>query len=71
MHNHFWMGAGLGGTARPGRRFKRGILKFVILKLLAEQSRHGYDLMRFLRRKGWAGGAGRSIRYWVRSRRTA
>ena len=57
MHNHFWMGAGWGGT-RPGRRFKRGILKFVILKLLAEQSRHGYDLMRFLRRKGWAGGAG-------------
>ncbi|HEY1654880.1 MAG TPA: PadR family transcriptional regulator [Candidatus Tumulicola sp.] len=30
----------------------------MILKLLDEQSRHGYDLMRFLRRKGWAGGAG-------------
>ena len=52
------MGAGSGGT--PGARppvCARGILKFVILKLLAEQPRHGYDLMRF-RAKGWAGGAG-------------
>jgi DNA-binding PadR family transcriptional regulator len=43
---------------RPGRRFKRGILKFVLLKLLADESRHGYELMRELRRRGWPGGPG-------------
>ncbi len=40
------------------RRFRRGILKFVLLKLLAELPRHGYDLMRAIREKGWGGGAG-------------
>jgi DNA-binding PadR family transcriptional regulator len=43
---------------RHGRRFKRGILKFVLLKLLAEMPRHGYDLIRAFREKGWRGGAG-------------
>jgi DNA-binding PadR family transcriptional regulator len=52
-------GAGFAGhRLRHGRRFKRGILKFVLLKLLAEQGRHGYDLIREFRRKGWPGGAG-------------
>ena len=37
---------------------RRGILKFALLKLLAEVPRHGYDLIRAVREKGWAGGAG-------------
>ncbi len=40
------------------RRLRRGILKFALLKLLAEVPRHGYDLMREIREKGWGGGAG-------------
>jgi len=43
---------------RGGRRLKRGILKFVLLKLLAEMPRHGYDLIRAFREKGWGAGAG-------------
>jgi len=46
------------GRGGRGRRFKRGVLKYVLLKLLDEQARHGYDLMRTLREKGWPGGAG-------------
>ncbi len=40
------------------RGLGRGILKFALLKLLAEMPRHGYDLMRVIRAKGWGGGAG-------------
>ncbi|HLY03707.1 MAG TPA: PadR family transcriptional regulator [Candidatus Cybelea sp.] len=40
------------------RRLKRGVLKFALLKLLGEMPRHGYDLIREIREKGWAGGAG-------------
>jgi DNA-binding PadR family transcriptional regulator len=60
----FWPGFaafGFGVGSRHGRRarrFKRGILKFVLLKLLAEEPRHGYDLIRAFRHKGWSGGAG-------------
>lgn len=50
----------IGGRKR-GRRFRRGILKFVILKLLAESSRHGYDLMRVFAERGWASGRPGSI----------
>jgi DNA-binding PadR family transcriptional regulator len=46
------------GHRRHGRRLKRGILKFALLKLLAEMPRHGYDLMRAFREKGWGAGAG-------------
>lgn len=61
--NAFWYAPGWGGGfggrhRRHGRRFKRGILKLVLLKLLADESRHGYDLMREFRRKGWPGGPG-------------
>lgn len=61
--NAYWHAPGWGGAFggrhhRPGRRFKRGILKFVLLKLLADESRHGYDLMREIRRRGWPGGPG-------------
>lgn len=62
MNTNFWGGAGwqgpFGFPRHRGRKFKRGILKFVLLKLLAVQSRHGYELIREFRRKGWAGGAG-------------
>jgi DNA-binding PadR family transcriptional regulator len=40
------------------RRMRRGILKFAVLKLLDELPRHGYDLIRAVREKGWGGGAG-------------
>ncbi len=41
-----------------GRRLKRGILKFALLKLLLEMPRHGYDLIRAFREKGLVAGAG-------------
>ena len=56
-----WAGFGLHmgrGRRGGGRRFKRGILKYVLLKLLADEPRHGYDLIRAFRHKGWSGGAG-------------
>jgi DNA-binding PadR family transcriptional regulator len=38
---------------------RRGILKLLLLKLLAELPRHGYDLIRAVRERGWGrGGAG-------------
>lgn len=39
----------------PGRRrrFKRGMLKYVVLKLLEAEERHGYDLMRHFSDQGW------------------
>jgi DNA-binding PadR family transcriptional regulator len=46
------------GRRRHGKRLKRGILKFALLKLVAEMPRHGYDLMRAFREKGWGAGAG-------------
>ena len=47
-----------GRHARRGRRMRRGVLKFALLKLLSELPRHGYDLIRAVREKGWAGGPG-------------
>jgi DNA-binding PadR family transcriptional regulator len=38
---------------KAGRKLRRGILKYVILKFLAESERHGYDLMRLFAEKGW------------------
>ena len=51
---------GFGRTlARHGpAALRRGILKFALLKLLAEMPSHGYDLIRAIREKGWGGGAG-------------
>jgi len=37
---------------------RRGILKFAVLKMLSEFPRHGYDLIRTVRERGWAGGPG-------------
>lgn len=46
---------GTGFAMWPGRRrrFKRGMLKYVVLKLLEAQERHGYDLMRHFSEQGW------------------
>src|SRR5579864_6873561 len=46
---------GIGFAVWPGRRrrFKRGMLKYVVLKLLEAQERHGYDLMRHFSDQGW------------------
>lgn len=37
-----------GGFERPDRPFGRGDLKYVILELLKDQPRHGYDIIRAL-----------------------
>lgn len=41
-------GRGAGGGAGGGRMFGQGDLKFVILRLLAEKPRHGYDIIKEL-----------------------
>jgi DNA-binding PadR family transcriptional regulator len=56
----WWSAQGRRGR-RHGRRLKRGILKFVLLKLLAEMPRHGYDLIRAFREKGWGGAGAGSV----------
>jgi DNA-binding PadR family transcriptional regulator len=43
---------------RGMRHMRRGLLKFALLKLLSELPRHGYDLIRAVREKGWPGGPG-------------
>jgi DNA-binding PadR family transcriptional regulator len=54
-----WRSGWHGRRERRGmRRLRRGILKLAVLKLLAEMPRHGYDLIRAVREKGWGGGAG-------------
>lgn len=46
----FWGGHGRrrGGPFRRGRLFEQGDLKYVILKLLAEKPRHGYEIIKEL-----------------------
>ncbi|MEP7343622.1 MAG: PadR family transcriptional regulator [Gemmatimonadaceae bacterium] len=53
----FWMGGGGGKRRgfRGGRMFEQGDLKYVILKLLEEKPRHGYDIIKELEEK--SGGA--------------
>jgi DNA-binding PadR family transcriptional regulator len=54
-------GMGFGGEFFGGhgrRRFKRGMLRWVLLKVLDEGERHGYDFMRFLQTRGWSSGPG-------------
>lgn len=42
------------GSERGGhRRFKRGLLKWIVLKLIAEGERHGYDILRVFEERGW------------------
>ncbi len=59
QRHHDWRGRQEQGRFRHGmRRMRRGVLKFALLKLLHELPRHGYDLIRVVREKGWAGGPG-------------
>ena len=46
----FWGGKGRhrGGPFRGGRMFEQGDLKYVILQLLAEKPRHGYEIIKEL-----------------------
>ena len=47
----FWGGGGTRGRgwkARAGRVFEQGDLKYVILRLLAEKPRHGYEIIKEL-----------------------
>jgi DNA-binding PadR family transcriptional regulator len=45
----FWGGAGgRGRGGRPGRMFEQGDLKYVILQLLSEKPRHGYEIIKAL-----------------------
>lgn len=46
--------AGRGGPRRPGRMFEQGDLKLVILRLLDEKPRHGYEIIKALEER--AGG---------------
>src|SRR5579863_9612970 len=39
------------GGFGPGRFFERGVLKIVILNLIQEQPRHGYDIIQELEKK--------------------
>jgi DNA-binding PadR family transcriptional regulator len=58
-HGAWWHGEHGRRHHRHGiRRLRRGALKFAVLKLLEEVPRHGYDLIREIREKGWSGGAG-------------
>jgi DNA-binding PadR family transcriptional regulator len=46
----FWGGGGRrrGGPFRGGRMFEQGDLKYVILQLLSEKPRHGYEVIKAL-----------------------
>ena len=55
--NAHWLLWGRGG----GRRFKRGMLKWIVLKLIAEGERHGYDIIRIFEERGWGRGRAGSI----------
>jgi len=44
----FWGGHGRGRGFRRGRVFEQGDLKYVILKMLAEKPRHGYEIIKEL-----------------------
>ncbi|MCJ7840732.1 PadR family transcriptional regulator [Lederbergia sp. NSJ-179] len=48
---HFFAGKGSGGDHSGERFFKRGDIKIVLLKLLQEQPRHGYELIKALEEK--------------------
>ncbi|MGP9812469.1 PadR family transcriptional regulator [Rhodopseudomonas sp. NSM] len=48
-------GAGQGETSRAGRMLAQGDLKLIALALIAEQPRHGYDIIKVIEEKtaGW------------------
>ena len=45
-HGHHWGGRGARGEGRSRRMFDGGELRLVLLKLIADEPRHGYDLIR-------------------------
>ncbi len=50
----FWgpgFATGRGGRWRGGRMFEQGDLKYVILKLLSEKPRHGYEIIKAMEEK--------------------
>jgi len=49
--DNFFSGRGNGGDDSGKRFFKRGDIKIVLLKLLQEQPRHGYELIKVLEEK--------------------
>jgi DNA-binding PadR family transcriptional regulator len=51
----WWGGGGQGGGRRRGRVFEQGDLKLVILQLLTEKPRHGYEIIKALEER--TGGA--------------
>ncbi len=52
-----WMNWG----GRSRRRVRRGLLKWLVLGLLAEGARHGYDIMKTFEQRGWGRGRAGSI----------
>jgi DNA-binding PadR family transcriptional regulator len=51
----FWTGRGHRGRGRGGRMFEQGDLKLVVLRLLEEKPRHGYEIIKELENR--SGGA--------------
>jgi DNA-binding PadR family transcriptional regulator len=51
FESEFWRGQGR-------KRFKRGVLRWVVLWMLEAGERHGYDFIRLLQQRGWAPGPG-------------
>ena len=47
-----WWGVEMWRDMQRGR-MKRGFMKFLLLKMLAEGERHGYDFMREFAKRGW------------------
>ncbi|MGZ3505678.1 MAG: PadR family transcriptional regulator [Vulcanimicrobiaceae bacterium] len=47
-----WTESGWAGRGH-GSRARRGFWKWLLLRLLQEGPRHGYDLMQFFRQRGW------------------
>lgn len=43
----------MGGWPGRRRRFRRGMLKYVVLQMLESGDRHGYELMRRFAERGW------------------
>ena len=48
-----WGEAGWFGRVQGRGRARRGFWKWLLLRLLLEGPRHGYDLMQFFRQRGW------------------
>ncbi|MGB9988500.1 PadR family transcriptional regulator [Massilia sp. SM-13] len=55
-HHHHGMGHGHGhGRGRGPKMFDAGALRYVVLQLIAEKPRHGYDIIKELEQRAGAG----------------